>query len=57
MVVLFASTIITCSQAINVINRVSSVAGLSELQRKEIILELKKIIPSCPVTVLKKGET
>lgn len=54
MVVFFSATIITCSQALNLINRVSSVVGLTDVQKKEIVLELKKVIPSCPVIVLKK---
>jgi len=54
MVVFLSTTIITCSQALNLINRVSSVVGLSDLQKKEIILELKKVIPSCPVKINNK---
>jgi len=53
MVVLLSATIITCSQAVSLINRVSTVAGLSEQQKKEIVREIKKLIPSCPVTVVK----
>jgi len=51
MVVLAASTIITCSQAMNVINRVQRVVGLSEVQKTEIVQEIRKVIPFCPVTV------
>jgi hypothetical protein len=54
MVVLLSTTIITCSQALNLINKVSSVVGLTDLQRKEIILELRKVIPSCPVKITNK---
>jgi hypothetical protein len=54
MVVLLSTAIITCAQAFNLINRVSSVIGLTEIQKKEIILELKKVIPSCPVKVINK---
>lgn len=54
MVVFLSTTIITCSQALNLISRVSSVVGLSDLQRKEIVLELKKVIPSCPVKIKNK---
>lgn len=54
MVVLLSTTIITCSQALSLINKVSSVVGLTDLQRKEIILELRKVIPSCPVKITNK---
>jgi len=54
MVVLLASTIISCSDALNVIQRVSNVVGLSELQKTEIVREIRKVIPSCPVKVVKK---
>jgi hypothetical protein len=54
MVVILSTTIITCTQAFNLINKVSSVVGLTEIQKKEIILELKKVIPSCPVKITNK---
>lgn len=54
MVVLFSATIISCTQAINLINRVTSVMGLTDLQKKEIITEIKKVVPSCPVIITKK---
>jgi hypothetical protein len=54
MVVLLSTTIITCTQAFTLINRVSSVVGLTEIQKREIVLELKKLIPSCPVKIINK---
>lgn len=54
MVVLFSTTIISCTQAINLINRVSSVMGLTDLQRREIVTEIRKVVPSCPVIITKK---
>jgi hypothetical protein len=54
MVVLLSTTIISCTQAINLINRLSSVVGLTDLQRKEIVTEIKKVVPSCPVFIIKK---
>lgn len=47
------STIITCSQAISVINRITNVVGLTPQQKIEIIREIRKVIPSCPVTIQK----
>jgi hypothetical protein len=54
MVVLLASTIISCSDALTVIQRVSNVVGLSEVQKTEIIKEIRKVIPSCPVKIIQK---
>jgi hypothetical protein len=54
MVVLFASTIISCSDALNLIHRLTKVVGLSEVQRTEIVQEIRKVIPSCPVKIVKK---
>jgi hypothetical protein len=54
MVVLLASTIISCSDALNIIHRVTKIVGLTEVQKTEIIQEIRKVIPSCPVKVIKK---
>ena len=50
MVVLLTATI-SCSQAMGVINRVQRVAGLTEVQKTEIVQEIRKVIPFCPVIV------
>lgn len=54
MIPLFLTTIISCAQAIGIIHKLTSVVGLTEVQKKEIIIEIKKIIPSCPVKIEKK---
>lgn len=54
MVVLLASTIISCSDALSIIHRVTKIVGLTEVQKTEIIHEIRKVIPSCPVKVIKK---
>lgn len=51
MVVLLSTSIITCSQALNIINNISKVVGLTNTQKIEIISELRKTIPSCPVKI------
>lgn len=51
MVVLFASTIINCSDAISIINRITKVVGLTNQQRIEIIQTIQKSIPSCPLII------
>ena len=56
MVVLFASTIVTCSQAMSIIQRVYKVAGLNDSQKTEILQEIRKVIPFCPVTVKQDGK-
>lgn len=56
MVVLLASTIIHCSDAISIINRITQVVGLTNLQRTEIIQTLQKSIPSCPL-IIKQNES
>lgn len=52
MVVLIASTVISCSQALNVINRLQKVAGLTPTQRIEIQREISKTITNCPVQIV-----
>ncbi len=47
------STIISCSQAFSLINRITSVVGLTPQQRLEVINEIRKVVPSCPVTIQK----
>ena len=54
MVVLLTATIISCSDALNLIHRLTKVVGLTELQRTEIIQEIRKVVPSCPVKVVQK---
>jgi hypothetical protein len=48
---ILSTTIITCSQAIQLINNVVNVVGLSNQQKTEIIEEIKTSIPSCPVII------
>ena len=56
MVVLTASTIITCSQAMSIIYRIQKVIGLTEVQKTEIVQEIRKVIPFCPVIVKQDGK-
>lgn len=53
MIPLVFSTIISCSDAILIVNRLTSVAGLSSRQKIEIISEIRKIVPTCPVIIRK----
>ena len=53
MVSLLLTTTISCTQALNVIHRLVSVVGLTEVQKFEIIQEVRKSVPSCPIKVVK----
>lgn len=53
MIPLMLSTIITCSEAFWIANRVTSVVGLTPKQKAEIIMQLREYIPTCPIKVTK----
>jgi hypothetical protein len=55
MVVLLSATI-SCTQAMGIIHRVTKVVGLTEVQKTEIVQEIRKVIPFCPVTIKKDGK-
>ncbi len=44
-------TIISCSQAYDIVNRVSYALGLNYQQKVQVVSEIKKIIPSCPIII------
>tara|TARA_R110000772_G_C12993108_1_gene407269 strand:- start:203 stop:370 length:168 start_codon:yes stop_codon:yes gene_type:complete len=54
--VLLLTASITCSQALNLLQRIAKVVGLTELQKTEIIVEIRKTIPFCPVTIRKDAK-
>lgn len=51
MIALLSTTIITCSDALAIVSRLSNVIGLSYSQKVEIVKTLKEYIPSCPVYI------
>ena len=51
MLQLFSITIISCSQAFGVFNRLQNVVGLTPTQKIEVIQEIRKVIPSCPILI------
>lgn len=53
MIPVVISTIITCSDAVGLINRIASSIKLTQQQKTEVISELRKMIPTCPVTIKK----
>lgn len=52
MVVLIASTVISCSQALSILTRLQKVAGLTLTQKIEIQKEISKTIINCPVQIV-----
>lgn len=54
MVVLLSTTIISCSQLLGIYRRLQSVTFLTQQQKKEIVNEVLKVIPSCPVILNEK---
>ena len=51
MTALFLTTIITCSQAQSLLNRIQSQKNLPNYVKTELIREIKKVIPTCPVKI------
>jgi hypothetical protein len=52
MVELLATTVISCSDAVRIINRLSNVIGLSYQQRIEIIQVVSQQVPTCPLKII-----
>lgn len=52
MVELFAATIISCSEAVRITNRLASVIGLTYKQKIELIQVINQHIPSCPIKII-----
>lgn len=48
---IFLVTFLSCSQVQSVANRLQNIAMLTPQQKVEIIQELKKVVPSCPVII------
>jgi len=52
MVELFATTIINCSDAYRIVNRIGNVIGLSYQQKIELIQVIAQHIPTCPIKIV-----
>lgn len=48
-------TVITCSDAIAIVDRLSRVVGLSYHQKIEIIQTIQEYIPTCPIAIEQNG--
>jgi hypothetical protein len=51
MVPVLLSTILSCNQVLAIANRLQQVLMLSHQQRYEILVELRKVVPTCPVII------
>jgi hypothetical protein len=52
MVELLATTIISCSDAVKFMNRLSNVIGLTYKQKIELIMTVNQTIPTCPLKIV-----
>jgi hypothetical protein len=48
---IFLTTILNCNQVMGVLARLQNIALLTPQQRLEIVTELKRVVPSCPVII------
>jgi hypothetical protein len=53
MVTLLLTITISCADALSIIHRLTKVTGLTPIQKSEIIQEVRKTIPFCPLTIKK----
>lgn len=52
MVELLATTIISCSEAFRIVNRIGNVIGLSYQQKIELIQVVSQHVPTCPLKIV-----
>jgi len=52
MVALLSTTILSCSDAFRIINRIGNVVGLSYQQKIEVIQVISQHVPSCPIKII-----
>lgn len=57
MVVLFTATIISCSDAIGILNRLQSVANLTQQQKIELSKVVRQHVPTCPIKIQEDGKS
>lgn len=56
MTALFLTTTITCSQALNLLNRIQSHRSLPDFVKTELIQVIRETIPTCPVKIKKNDK-
>ena len=52
MVALLATTVISCSDAHRIINRIGNAIGLSYQQKIELIQVVSQYVPFCPIKIV-----
>jgi hypothetical protein len=52
MIALLATTVISCSEAFRIVNRIGNVIGLSYQQKIEVIQVISQHVPSCPLKIV-----
>jgi hypothetical protein len=52
---IFLLTFLSCSQLYSVVTRLQNVIHLTPQQKAEIVLELRKVVPTCPVIIKQDG--
>jgi len=50
---IFLVTFLSCSQVQAIANRLQNIALLTPQQKQEIMVELRKVVPTCPVIIKK----
>jgi hypothetical protein len=48
---LFLTTILSCHQVAIIANRLVNISLLTSQQKNEILIELRKTVPSCPLII------
>jgi hypothetical protein len=48
---IFLATFLSCNQVLAIAYRLQGIAMLSPQQKYEILVELKKVVPTCPVII------
>lgn len=51
MIALFLTTFLSCSDLVKIANRLANVSLLTPKQKTEILWELKKVVPTCPLII------
>jgi hypothetical protein len=51
MIALFLTTFLSCSDIVKIANKLTNVKMLTPEQKTEILLELKKVVPTCPLII------
>lgn len=56
MSALFLTTVISCSQAYGILNRIQNHVELPKHVKIELINVIRELIPTCPVKIKKDGK-